>query len=257
MPHLIGFFSFLFLFLFPSPTRAVEDTFLSSGVFTLPTTGAEFRTPQPLAPYKTYRIQISSPYDLSPLQRVRFKKIAGIWLQFTEEYDRESSGILFDGEPAESFERGEETRDSLGTHISKLVFFVQGKGEALRLRTAADYPSVIKNARVDIVLNQEEPAPASSFRLLVAFFALVTGAFLLRKILTPLQKERAASSRKEAHGTASGADRVANMTTFHNGNRSLTGENRMRKQAHPSAGDDFSHDDQKSKNDLMHVIYFL
>lgn len=148
----------LFILMLSSPTRA-DTPYLVAGSFTFPTDGSEFQTPKPLAPYKTYRIQITSPYGVGQLQYVHLKNIAGFWMPFAEQYDRLSSGVLFDGEPADVDSHSDAVRDSQGAHIHTITYLFQGKGDPLTLRTVADFSAVIKQAQIEIALQGVEPQP--------------------------------------------------------------------------------------------------
>src|SRR5262245_529277 len=106
--------------------------YLGESVLPMPTNGSKVRTPQPLAPYASYRIKITSPYNLRP---VYFEG------QETAENDVQIDGRSF---KAISFE------ESTDGHISNLEFIFHGYGKPITIGFSRDHYQELESAQVQI-----------------------------------------------------------------------------------------------------------
>src|SRR5262245_66017820 len=91
-------------------TQTESNDYLQESLLPMPTNGSKVRTPQPLAPYASYRIEITSPYNLKPV--------------YYEGQDSSENDVLIDGKPlkAVSFDEGTDG------YISDLNFLFRGSG---------------------------------------------------------------------------------------------------------------------------------
>jgi hypothetical protein len=109
-----------------------SQDYLVDASLPLPTNGTKVRTPKPLAPYASYRIKITSPYNLKPV--------------YAESQGNYESDILIDGKflRALSFDEGTDS------HVSSPEFVYRGYGKQIYIGFTRDHYKEIEQAQIQI-----------------------------------------------------------------------------------------------------------
>src|SRR5262245_59766170 len=98
-----------------------SNDYLQESLLPLPTNGSKVRTPQPLAPYASYRIEVTSPYSLKPV--------------YYEGQETSENDVQIDGKSvrAVSFDEGSDG------HVSDLNFLFRGYGKPITIGFGKDH----------------------------------------------------------------------------------------------------------------------
>ena len=125
-------FALLFCCTITSFAQTESQDYLQDSLLPLPTNGSKVRTPQPLAPYGSYRIVITSPYSLKP-----------VYYEGQEVYEND---IQIDGrsQKALSFDEGADG------HISSLEFIFRGSGKPVTIGFGKDHYKELESAQVHV-----------------------------------------------------------------------------------------------------------
>jgi hypothetical protein len=109
-----------------------SQDYLSDVSLPLPTNGSKIRTPKPLAPYTTYRIKVTSPYNLKPV--------------YYESQGNYETDILIDGK----FLRTISYHEGSDSHIGDLEFLYRGYGKQVYIGFTRDHYKEIERAQIQI-----------------------------------------------------------------------------------------------------------
>src|SRR5262245_44116003 len=107
-----------------------SQDYLTDASLPLPTNGTKVRTPKPLAPYTTYRIKITSPYNLRPV--------------YSESQENYESDILID----EKFPRAISFDEGTDTHVSNPEFIYRGYGKQIYIGFTRNHYKEIEQAQI-------------------------------------------------------------------------------------------------------------
>ncbi len=111
-----------------------RQDYLDNSLLPLPTNGSKVRTPLPLAPYVTYRIEITSPYNLKPI--------------YSERQDSYETDIQIDGKTL----RARTFNESSDGHLGNLEFLFHGHGKPIYIGFGRDYQTDIESAQIHIYI---------------------------------------------------------------------------------------------------------
>ncbi len=116
----------------PSFAQTESQDYLTDASLPLPTNGTKIRTPKPLAPYKIYRIKVTSPYNLKSV--------------YSESQGNYETDILIDGKFLRtiSFDEGSDS------HIGNLEFLYRGYGKQVYIGFTRDHYKEIERAQIQI-----------------------------------------------------------------------------------------------------------
>ncbi len=109
-----------------------SQDYLEESSLPLPTNGSKVRTPLSLAPYQSYRIRITSAYNLKPI--------------YSESQGNYETDIQIDGNSlkAFSFDQGSDG------HLSNLEFIYRGHGKPIYIGFGRDHYREIESAQIEI-----------------------------------------------------------------------------------------------------------
>ena len=125
-------FALLICFSTDTFAQTTSQDYLHDAFLPVPTNGSKVGTAQPLAPYTTYRLKITSTFDLKPL--------------YSENQGNYQSDIQIDGRTlrAVSFD------ESSDGHLGSLEFLFHGYGKPIYIGFVKDHHNNIESAQVHI-----------------------------------------------------------------------------------------------------------
>ncbi len=115
-----------------SLAQSESPDYLDDALLPMPTNGSKVGTRQPLAPYSTYRIKITSPYNLKPV--------------YSESQGNYETDIQIDGKTLRALSFDE----SSDGHISNLEFLYRGHGKPIYIGFIGNRYKEIETAQVYI-----------------------------------------------------------------------------------------------------------
>jgi hypothetical protein len=125
--------AFFFCCSFVSLTASAQPRdYLDKSLLSLPTNGSKVLTPKPLAPYTSYRIRVTSPYNLRPV--------------YPESRDKFKTDIVIDGK---SFKAISLDLESDG-HLGSIEFLYRGLGKPIYIGFEKDHHQEIESAHIEI-----------------------------------------------------------------------------------------------------------
>ncbi len=109
-----------------------SEDYLEESLLSMPTNGAKARTPQPLAPYASYRITLVSPYNLRAV--------------YSENQGSFETDIQIDGKSFKAIALDE----GADGHIGKVEFLFRGYGKPIYIGFGKDRHLEIETAHIEI-----------------------------------------------------------------------------------------------------------
>jgi hypothetical protein len=194
-------FALLLCCSFNALAQTESQDYLEEALLPLPTNGSKVRTPLSLAPYQSYRIQITSAYNLKPL--------------YSESQGNYETDIQIDGKSlkAFSFDQGPDG------HLGNLEFIYHGHGKPIYIGLAKDHNQEIESAKIEIyaegwlarVWRERFSRTWQSYGELIVAFLIVFPIVVATAIYFGKQRHRMKIEEKKAE-----KERQALMLNTHN-----------------------------------------